>query len=201
MVRPILAWLCAAIVALAAQAAQAEFVQYNYSTGALTLNDAGSEYDPTLDNITVYMNSTSGVTLNGSGGNFVPSGTTWGGYIVTDYSLEWYYSSGAGTASELAPGTYTLATLPTNLGASAFGNSYYGSGNTMGAVLFGERSGSETNTTVTITPELPGTMLGLLLLGGAGMLVAIRRQGREGREQGAGSREHAELRLRARALY
>ena len=158
--RHLLAWLGVGVAMLSAQAARGEFIQYNSANGVLTLNDAGSNYDPNLDNFTVYVQSTSGVTLNGTGGNFAPSGTTWGGYKVPNYALEWYYSSGGTGTVELPAGTYTIAQLPAGLTASAFGNAYYGLGNTVGAVFFGTESGAMTNSEVVVTPEVPGTMLG-----------------------------------------
>jgi hypothetical protein len=152
---------------LAARVARAEFVQYNPANGALTLNVSSGD---DLDNFTVYINSTSNPTsftsdISGSG--------KWGGYDISNYALEWQSNSPGSPTDALSPGTYSLATLPTGLGGAAFGNSFTGTtNNAIGAVLFGTRSGAVTSAQVTVTPEIPGTMLGLMLLGGVGYLCS-----------------------------
>ena len=169
--------LIAAAIALSAQAARAEFVQYNPVNGALTLNDSGVHFDANLDNFTVYINSTSNPTsftsnLGGLG--------LWSGFDISNYALEWQSNSPGSGTDALPAGIYTLATLPTGLGNAGFGNSFTGtSNNAIGAVLFGSRSGVVTSSQVTVTPEIPGTMLGLMLLGGAGFVAQWRRNRRK----------------------
>ena len=77
--------------------------------------------------------------------------------MFSNHAVEWYQASGGSLNSSTV---YTLATLPTGLGNSAFGNSFFGSSNNgLGAVIFGFASGAETPAQVTVMPEFPGTML------------------------------------------
>ena len=134
----------------------AAVVDYNSKSGALTLDDSGANYDPALDNFTVYLQNVSPSPLSISGSWSVFTQDT---RRAQDYS----WGSGAGGvlgSYPLATGVYTLATLAPDLGNTAFGFNggsgfNFGGGNTAGSVLLGDSGGQTVPDIVHISQSVP----------------------------------------------
>ena len=134
---------------------QTPIVTYYPGSGVLSLNDSGSNSDPNLYGLTVYVATASDLPTSGTVATLYDwsSGTAsspTGGNVMNWGSV----SSGTTETDALPAGVYNLAQLPTGLSTLAFGYSYsestpfgtqtylYGPDDSPGAVVFSNFSGA-----------------------------------------------------------
>ncbi len=155
--------------------ASSDQVDYNQNTGQLTL-----VVSATADLDSVSVNLASSTNLANVSQNSNPFNTTlWESLPTTltvEDSLEWQKVISGDPNATLQPGTYLLATLPTGLANSAFGNSILlGTNGQPADVQFYDSTGAETDATVSVVPE-PGTLWLLAAAASAGLAYIARRR-------------------------
>ena len=141
----------AAVVAYASKTSAA-IIYYDPSSGSLTLNDSGANYDSNLQGFVVNIDfATSSGTLFSPSISWSPTASWTASALATSDQVDYSWNANRHAAAPTA-GIYTLALLPPGLTASAFGYDGgagypYGPGNTYGAwpysaVTFGDNTGT-----------------------------------------------------------